>query len=124
MSERLRKLARQAEQEAPENALVFQLRAAKIGGWKRHVKWHPTRQFHWDFYFPELRLAVEVEGGQSVPGGGHHQRTGGYEHDCSKYNEAALMGFTLLRFTSKQVFDGTALRYVERAIWLLREETE
>ena len=33
-----------------------------------------------------------------------------------------LMGFTLLRFTSKQVFDGTALGYVERAIWLLREE--
>jgi very-short-patch-repair endonuclease len=122
LSGELRKLARKAEQEAPENALVFQLRAAKIGGWKREVEWHPARDYHFDFYWPKLRLAVEVEGGQSVPGGGHHQRRGGYEHDCTKYNEAALMGFTLLRFTSRQVFNGTALRYVERAIWLLRKE--
>lgn len=119
----LRKLARKAEQEAPENAMAFQIKAAKLPIPKRHVKWHPARQFHWDFYWPEFRLALEVEGGQSVPGGGHHQRRGGYELDCIRHSEAALMGFTLLRFTSRQVFDGTALGYVERAIWLLGKGT-
>ncbi|CAA9447715.1 MAG: hypothetical protein AVDCRST_MAG02-566 [uncultured Rubrobacteraceae bacterium] len=82
---------------------------------KRGVKFHPARDWRFDYYWPELRFALEVEGGQSVPGG-HHQRRGGYEADCLKYAEAALMGFTLLRFTSKQVFDGTALEYVERAV--------
>ena len=53
-----------------------------------------------------------------MTGGGHHQRRGGTSTIASSMR-AALMGFTLLRFTSKQVFDGTALGYVERAIWLL-----
>ncbi len=122
MSEELRKLHRKAEQEGPETALAFQLTAAKIGGWKREVQFKRGRRWRFDFCWPELRLAVEVEGGQSVAGGGHHQRSGGYEGDCEKYNEAALQGWTLLRFTTRMVLDGRALRCIERALETKRKE--
>lgn len=99
-----------------EQALAFQLRAAKIGGWKREVEWHPKRRWRSDFCFREERVLIEVEGGQSTPGGGRHQRSGGFELDAEKYNAAAILGWTVLRFTSRMVMDGRALSCIERML--------
>lgn len=107
-----------------EEALAFQLRAAKIGGWRREVEWHPKRRWRSDFFWPEERLIVEVEGGQSVVGGGRHQRSGGFEEDAKKYNEASIMGFALLRFTTRMVTRGEALEAIERALEKRRSERE
>ena len=36
--------------------------------------------------------------------------------DCLKYNEAAIMGWMVLRFTPDMINDGRALKYVECAV--------
>lgn len=106
-----------------EETLAFQLRAAKIGGWVREVQWHPKRRWRSDFCFTEERILIEVEGGQSIPGGGRHQRSGGFEVDCEKYLEATLAGFLVLRFPTRMVLDGRALGYIERVLETRRRKT-
>ena len=78
---------------------------------QREYRFHPTRKFRADFAWPELRLLVEVEGGQYVKG--RHQTPAGFEADCEKYNLAALEGWTVLRFTTSMIHDGRAVNTIE-----------
>lgn len=73
----------------------------------REFQFHRTRKWRFDFYFPEKKLAVEVEGGY----GGRHQRTG-FATDMQKYNAAASMGIMVLRFTTRDVLRGDAIAQV------------
>jgi very-short-patch-repair endonuclease len=86
-----------------EEAFALHCRAEKLEP-KREYPFHLTRKWRFDFYFPDAKLAVEVEGGY----GGRHQR-GGFQSDIEKYNAAAMMGITVLRYTTKMVTDGTAI---------------
>jgi very-short-patch-repair endonuclease len=79
-------------------------------------RFHDTRQWRFDFAWPDYLLAVEVEGGQWV--NGRHQRGQGFEDDCEKYNEAALDGWCVLRFTGGMVKDGRALATLLKALRL------
>lgn len=97
-----------------EEALAFQLRARKIGGWKREVCWYPLRDWRSDFLWCEEKVIVEVEGGSWS--GGRHVRGGGFEADARKYNEAAILGWAVLRFISRQVVKGEALEVIERML--------
>jgi very-short-patch-repair endonuclease len=74
----------------------------------REFVFHPKRKWRLDFYFPEHKLAVEIEGGN----GGRHQRRAGFEGDCCKYNAAAKMGITVLRYTTAMVMAGDAINDV------------
>jgi hypothetical protein len=55
----------------------------------------------------ERKLAVEIEGATWTSG--RHTRGSGWERDCEKYNQLAVEGFGLLRFTPKQVLRGEDL---------------
>lgn len=77
------------------------------------LAFHPQRGWRFDFAWPALLLAVEQEGG--VWGQGRHNRPVGYSEDCHKYSEAALLGWTVLRFTTRQIANGLALGLLERA---------
>jgi hypothetical protein len=59
-------------------------------------------------------LAVEIEGGVWVRG--RHSRGAGLTADCVKYNEAAILGWTVIRCTSAQVDSGEALDWISRII--------
>lgn len=48
------------------------------------------RRWRFDYAWPDLRLALEVEGGTWT--GGRHVRGHGYERDCEKYGEAVVLG--------------------------------
>lgn len=76
----------------------------------REYKFHPDRKWRFDFYFPIAKLAVEIEGGMAMYG--RHQRPGGFEKDAEKYNAAALMRITVLRYTTRMVTNGTAINDV------------
>ena len=56
-------------------------------------------------------LALEIEGG--VHSRGRHTRPIGYEKDCEKYNSALVLGWHVLRVTSKHISSGEALSWVE-----------
>ena len=99
---------------ALEDELAQQLRLAGLPEPVREFRFHPATKERFDFAWPALMLAVEVEGG--TWNNGAHVRPVKYAKDCIKYNEALLLGWRVLRFTREHVQDGRALRYVEMAL--------
>ncbi len=55
------------------------------------------RQFRFDFSWPDVKVAVEIEGGEYSRG--RHTRAAGYQTDCEKYNLAADPGWVVYRYT-------------------------
>lgn len=72
------------------------------------------RDWRFDFAWPDLRIAAEVEGGSWA--GGRHTRGRGFEEDCEKYNAAAEAGWRVFRFTGAMVEDGRAREVLERVL--------
>ena len=77
---------------------------------------HLGRRWRFDFAWPALMLAVEVDGGAWVPGGGRHTRGAGFAADHDKMNRAMLLGWRVLRFTSRHLEDGSALVDITEAL--------
>ena len=77
---------------------------------------HLGRRWRFDFAWPALMLAVEVDGGAWVPGGGRHTRGAGFAADHDKMNRATLLGWRVLRFTARHLADGTALADLAEAL--------
>ncbi len=93
--------------------LDFQLRTVlKMVAALEH-KFHPTRKWRADlaFLLPP-KLLIEIDGGVFIQG--RHSRGAGILKDNEKLNEAAILGFRVLRFTPQQVKSGAALTAVER----------
>ena len=99
-----------------EVALAWQVRATSLPEPVTEVRFDPVRRWRFDMAFPAHKVAVEIEGGSWVSG--RHNRGGGFEADCEKYNAAALAGWIVLRVTPRMVDDGRALSLIERAIAL------
>ena len=77
----------------------------------QEYRFHKTRRWRFDFCFIDAKLALEVEGG--VWSAGRHTRGSGFVGDMEKYNQAAILGYRLLRVTPEQMFDGVAVGVVE-----------
>lgn len=103
-----------AKRRALEDVFESQLRSFRLPIAEREHRFHEGRRWRFDFAWTEFRIAVEVEGG--TWSGGRHTRGAGYEADVSKYNQAALDGWTVLRFTSSQVKRGEAIRTTADAL--------
>lgn len=56
------------------------------------------RKWRFDFAFKEIMIAIEYEGINSAKSG--HTTLVGYTKDTEKYNEAAKLGWDVLRFTA------------------------
>lgn len=95
-------------------ALLFELKMAGYPEPDREFLFHPKRKWRFDLAWPELLIAVEVEGG--IWTGGRHVRGEGYEGDCEKYNEAQLAGWMVLRFTPGMIKRGKAVGVIESAL--------
>lgn len=70
-------------------------------------RFHPTRRWRFDLAWPDEMLALEIEGG--VWTAGRHVRSQGYLGDMEKYNAAMLLGWRVLRVSTRMVADGRAL---------------
>lgn len=75
----------------------------KIPEYVEELKFHPTRRFRFDWAIPEWKLAIEYEGLMSKKSG--HTTISGYTSDCTKYNEAQMLGWRVLRYTAKNYND-------------------
>lgn len=91
----------------------------------RQWRFHPFRRWRFDFALGHspaphgngktidaMKLAIEVEGGQFTGG---HKRGKAADSDTEKFNEATLMGWRVLRFTTNQVMSGAAWPVIQRA---------
>lgn len=99
-----------------EQSLLFYLRANKLPVPEREYRFHPERQFRFDFAYPEAKVGVEVEGGVWVQG--RHNRGAGFINDLTKYNEAALLGWLVLRVASEHIMNGKATEWIRDALEL------
>lgn len=93
-----------------EELFALQLRAYRLPDPEREFRFSPPRRWRFDFAWPDLRVAVEIEGG--IFSGGRHTRGKGFESDCEKYNAAASDGWRVLRFTTGMVERGEAIAAV------------
>jgi very-short-patch-repair endonuclease len=76
------------------------------------------RRFRLDFAWPERQIGVELQGGVYAYAPSHTSIRRMRE-DRDKANHVALLGWRVFMFDAKDVDDGTALDWVEKA---LREE--
>ena len=92
-----------------EEAFALHLRAKYLTP-EREFQFCPARKWRFDFAFPHIKLAIEIEGG--TWSGGRHSRGSGFEKDCEKYNSAAMLGWRILRYSTSMVMSGTAINQV------------
>jgi very-short-patch-repair endonuclease len=79
---------------------------------EKEYRFHPTRRWRFDYAFPLTMLAIEIDGGAFS--GGRHTRGAGFVKDMEKLNEAAILGWRVLRFTPDQVKRGLAALQIQR----------
>src|SRR5262245_14159260 len=80
----------------PENILWLQLRKRQLLG-RKFRRQFGTGNYVLDFYCPELKPGIEVDGIT-------HERDGGKEHDQRKDHYLKEFGIKTLRFKDEDVF--------------------
>lgn len=77
--------------------MIFKKIAEKETGLKceKEYQFFPSRKWRFDYYFPDIKTAIEVEGGAWTQG--RHTRGKGFIADMEKYNTAGIMGIIVLR---------------------------
>lgn len=87
---------RPSKRSLAEEALAEALAADPLPGWDltREFVFHEERKWRFDFAFPSVKLAVEVDGSG-------HQRFARATQDYEKGNEAVLLGWRVLHFRSR-----------------------
>lgn len=99
-----------------ERLFLLQVKAHGMPEPQTEYKFHDARRWRFDLAWPEHNppVAVEIEGG--IWNGGRHVTGAGFEKDSEKYNKAAEMGWTVLRYTPRYVRNGEAVLQVKRVL--------
>ena len=84
-----------------ELKLDFMLGVYGIPPMEKEHRFHTTRRWRFDRAYVEQKIAVEVEGG--IWSKGRHSRGKGFSEDCTKYNNAAALGWTVFRITTEHI---------------------
>lgn len=100
-----------------ENMLAEHLRIYALPAFAREFRFHPVREWRFDFAWPQYLVAAEVDGGGWTFG--RHNRPRTFAEDLAKMAHAQLLGWVVFRCTPQQVADGYALRWL-RAHLLIR----
>lgn len=79
-------------------------------GLKSRLREHQLKDWRFDFAWPDLMFAVEVEGGAHV--NGRHNRGKGFEEDLLKYHHAMRLGWSVYRCGAALVNNWEAARLV------------
>lgn len=61
---------------------------------------HPVRKWRWDYAWPDLLIAVDIQGGTFSRRRGRHSRGAGQIGDHEKMNAATLLGWRFLQFST------------------------
>ncbi|AXY56827.1 DUF559 domain-containing protein [Acinetobacter chinensis] len=94
-----------------EAVLSQHLKAHKIE-YVQEFRFNPERKWRADFHLVDTKILIEVEGG--VWSNGRHTRGKGYIADMEKYNSAALLGYSVYRYSTEQVKSGKAIEEIRR----------
>ena len=97
-----------------EATMALHIRANELPEPEREYRFAPPRRWRFDFAWPGMMLALEVEGGVWSTGG--HTSGKGFTDDCEKMNEALCRGWRVIRVTGAQVKSGAAADWLRRAM--------
>lgn len=86
-----------------EEKILFLVQAYKLPAPEREFRFHPTRLWRFDFAYPQVKIAIEAEGGIFIFG--RHNRGAEFVKDSQKYNAAAVLGWRVLRYTTENYHD-------------------
>jgi len=100
-----------------EQLFAFQCAAEKLPSHVREYCFALSigRAWRFDFAWPDLKVAVEIEGlvKRFINGKpymlGRHATFSGFTEDCIKYANANILGWHVLRFNQALVKDGSAI---------------
>jgi len=81
-----------------------------FGKTEKEYRFTPERRWRFDFAIPELKIAIEIEGG--IWTNGRHSRGSGYTKDLEKYNTATALGWRIFRFSYNQIQDGEMVKFL------------
>ena len=81
-------------------------------GIRKRLQEKGLKNWRFDLAWPELKLAVECEGGAFTSGG--HTRGPGFRSDMIKYGTAMYYGWTVYRCDMKMIKTGLAIKHVEK----------
>ena len=82
----------------------------------KEFNFHPHRKWRFDYAFPQKMVAVEVDGG--IWTGGRHINPAGYINDMEKLNNAASMGWLVLRITTDDRFACKTYKLIKNTLEL------
>lgn len=108
--QQLGKARARAARERWEMLLLQHIRAFGLPEPERQYRHLRGRKFTLDFAWPEVRLAVEVDGGGWT--GGRHHTPLGYRKDRERDALSLLAGWRVLRVVPEQVRSGEAVGWV------------
>lgn len=94
--------------------LLAEIKQEKLPAPETEVRFHPIRKWRFDLGWPQKKVAIEVHG--AVFAQGRHTRGAGFENDREKMNEAQLLGWKVLEYSTGQVRDGVPILDLKRAL--------
>lgn len=77
-------------------------------------RFHSTRKWRFDFAWPSVKVALEVEGGIWIRGG--HVRGGGFLEDAEKLNSAQRLGWSVYKFTPRQMDENDVAAFLKEVL--------
>lgn len=80
----------------------------------KEYRFHPTRKWRFDYAFPSIRVAIEIDGGVWI--NGRHTRPSGFLGDMEKFNAAATLGWVVLKFTPQEQYSQKTLELITQTI--------
>ena len=82
-----------------------------VNQYVKEFQFHPTRKWRFDFAWPNVAVAVEIEG-LKWDGKGRHQTAKGFMDDAEKYEAALRWGWKVYRVPGPWIAESE-----ERMIW-------
>ena len=77
-------------------------------------KFHPERKWRFDYAYPDKKVAIEIDGG--TWNNGAHVRPIHYQSDCEKFNEAAILGWRVLKFIPQELNSMKTVDKIKKAL--------
>lgn len=108
-----RKTVQEPEQAAARDAYAQVVGKAVGLECVAELQFHPVRRWRFDYAIPAAKVAIEIDGG--VWAYGRHNRAAGYIGDMEKLNEAARLGWRVLRYTTEDKWKTATLVQIREA---------
>ena len=100
------------KQSSLEAQFAAQIKFMKLPPPVAEHRFHPKRKWRFDFAWVDIKLAVELQG-LLWAGKGRHQNAANLDNEYTKENEAVLLGWRVLKFSSRQVQSGEAITWIK-----------